>query len=67
MTFHRDSIQVFKEALHAGNLDQNNGGTRYVGDYMYMFSTGAGKNTTDHFKHIYSREYIKLKSQPKNY
>jgi hypothetical protein len=68
MTFYRDSTQAFNEAIRAGNLQSENANApRYAGNYMYMFSSGAGAEIEDHFKNIDTRDYIEVKSQPRNY
>ena len=52
---YNDPQAAFERALVTGRLSHTVGAANYVGDYMYMGSTGE----RDHFKNRNTREYIK--------
>jgi hypothetical protein len=52
---YNDPQAAFEKALASGRSSHTVGAVNYVGDFMYMGSTGA----RDHFKHRATREYIK--------
>lgn len=54
----KDSQQVFQDAIDKGVLSTNPDDTNYAGNFMYMYTTGG----EDHFKHIDTRKYIKVKA-----
>jgi len=54
----RDSARAFDAAIEAGYLNTNQNSVRCVSNYMYMYTdttTGA-----DSFKHIITRQYLKV-------
>lgn len=52
----RDSQEAFNNALNNEKLVHNENESNFVGLYMYMYSD----DKYDYFKHIETREYIKV-------
>ena len=48
--------QAFNNAIQRGFLNQRESSDSYVGDYMYMHTSGRH----DHFKHIETRKYMRV-------
>lgn len=54
----RDSQEAFEHALKKELLSNDKESPNFVGLYMYMYSD----EEYDYFKHIDTREYIKVKN-----
>jgi hypothetical protein len=56
---HRDPEQAFDHAIEVGLLTTSPDCPDYAGNYMYMYTADG----LDYFKHIDTREYIRIVSQ----
>lgn len=54
----KDPQVAFEQAINEGRLSRNPSADNFAGHYMYMGPTVDGKH--DAFKHIITRQYIKV-------
>ena len=53
-----DSVKAFDDAIAAGHISTNQNSARFAGNYMYMHTDTA--SGADSFKHIITRQYLKV-------